>query len=365
MTKSVVLVESLGLGEVVLDSKARTIDGVTLIKSGMSLNRRYYSPELLQSSVPMFEGCRSFADHMTSSERWERSERSIRDITGWYSGVRWQEGCLKGVRHFAGTESGEDAWALASAVVDGTAPKSLAGLSIAIYAHAEEMDGKDEVGNGDPYLKITEIVEVVSVDDVTTPAAGGKYGESLTAAGSWAQNLSYDEWRDLRPEYLERLQTEMKEVRQTKALKEAQKAQEDLQAQLATATESLKTMASQLAEATKETEQVSELQAKVVGLEASLRLERYVFALTLPKVTAESLRKSLPVDKPEEWDSLVEQKRRELQLQPGTKVSVPLGEGNPVTPRTATGGHPMQTFTRIENPDDFMRWRESVIQGGQ
>lgn len=61
----------------------------TLLQSGVSKNRNFWSADLLRSSFRMFEGAKAFADHPTRREAADRPERSVRDLIGWYEGVKF------------------------------------------------------------------------------------------------------------------------------------------------------------------------------------------------------------------------------------------------------------------------------------
>lgn len=62
---------------------------VLLIQAGTSANRVHYPEDVLRRSAPLFEGTRAYADHPTRDEARTRPERSVRDIVGWYSDVRY------------------------------------------------------------------------------------------------------------------------------------------------------------------------------------------------------------------------------------------------------------------------------------
>src|SRR5258708_4388977 len=61
---------------------------VVLIKPGWSANSRYYSRDMLARAVPAFEGAKAFADHPGNAEQKDRPERSVKDITGYYTNVK-------------------------------------------------------------------------------------------------------------------------------------------------------------------------------------------------------------------------------------------------------------------------------------
>jgi len=73
-------------------SEEKGIYEITLIKEGLTSDkRRYYPRSVLESSVSLFEGTQAYADHPTKSEMKDRPERSIRDLIGVYDSVRLDE----------------------------------------------------------------------------------------------------------------------------------------------------------------------------------------------------------------------------------------------------------------------------------
>jgi hypothetical protein len=140
---------------------------VLLIKAGTSGNRRHYPAKMLEASVPLFEGVKAYADHPSREEVRSRPERSIRDVVGWFEGVRW-DAAEQGIRGtFRVLESAD--WlrtALKSAWDQGK--KDLLGFSI----NAMGTVGKARHADGSDLIEAIE--RVVSTDVVTTPGAGGR-----------------------------------------------------------------------------------------------------------------------------------------------------------------------------------------------
>ena len=139
---------------------------VLLIKAGTSGNRRHYPATMLEASVSLFEGVKAYADHPTRDEQKSRPERSIRDVVGWFEGVRW-DAAEQGIRGtFKILESAD--WlrsALKSAWDQGK--KDLLGFSI-------NASGRLGSKRADGSVLIEAIERVVSTDVVTTPGAGGR-----------------------------------------------------------------------------------------------------------------------------------------------------------------------------------------------
>lgn len=167
---TVTLTEAVDLSEASVDPTGHVLENVVLIREGESQNGRYYSGAVLRKAIPVFNGVRAFADHPSKQGAKNRPERSVREITGWYSNVRFEAGAIRADRQFTFNEAGKDVWALAQDIAEGRAPASLAGLSINATGHAT----KGEI-NGKQLLIVEAITGAFSVDDVTTPAAGGAY----------------------------------------------------------------------------------------------------------------------------------------------------------------------------------------------
>lgn len=244
VARALVFAEALDLSEATADADARTIRDVVLIKAGMSANRRYYPEKVLREAQTVFEGAKAYADHPSKAGEKNLPERSVRDLTGWYEHVRYENGALRADRVFSRTQAGQDVWALAEDIVSGRAPKTLAGLSI----RASGVGAKKDYEDGEA-LEVEAITAAISVDDVTTPAAGGMYlaasaGDDLTAG--LMEALSFDEWREARPEFVEQLKKEWQVVRQTDALKAAQAESEARRVALESAEQALNEAQAQL-----------------------------------------------------------------------------------------------------------------------
>lgn len=140
---------------------------VLLIKAGTSGNHRHYPAAMLEAATPLFEGVKAYADHPTREEQRSRPERSVRDVVGWFEGVRW-DSAEQGIRGtFRILESAD--WlrvALKSAWDQGK--KDLLGFSI----NALGTVGKKPAADGAQLIEAID--KVVSTDVVTTPGAGGR-----------------------------------------------------------------------------------------------------------------------------------------------------------------------------------------------
>lgn len=305
--KTTVLIEQLDLLEATLDRENRTVRQ-RLIKAGMSLNKRDYSESVLQKSAPLFEGIKTYANHPSLEERKSRPERSTRDITGWISDVVYENGVIYGTRHFTRTQAGNDSWALVEDIVSGKAPSSLLGASINAV-------GKSRIDNrnGSNVVIVESIDAVNSVDDVTTPAAGGGF-ELMASAGDdvtamLLKNLSYEEWFESRPEFVKRVHGELKTVRQDDAVKAAKAEANQL-------TEAL-TEAQTLIQTLKDERDAALVEAQ--GKARELAVVKMLGKVTLPKSYKDSLYEDLLKLPEAEWQVKIDKelaKAKAANVQP-------------------------------------------------
>lgn len=223
--KPQIIIEQLDLSEAQIDAEKRTVRQ-RLIASGESKNGRVYEADVLQQAAALFEGRQTFANHPSKDDLRNRPERSVLDLTGWLEGVEYKDGALWATRHFARNPAGESVWSLVQSIVEGHAPPTLLGASINAVGRGRKQDGK---------LFVEAITAVNSVDDVTTPAAGGGFfaeADTATITDELLQAMSFEEWYEARPEFIERIKNELKTARQDKALTEAAALAERVQSEL-------------------------------------------------------------------------------------------------------------------------------------
>jgi len=146
---------------------------VTLIKSGMSRNMRMYATDVLKEAVPLFEGCDTYLDHPTEAQDRERPEREIMDKAGRITGVSESGGSIVG--QWAVVDA-----ALRQRMLDAKRVgwSDWAQLSINAIGLGEDVKESDGVV---PHFRVDKIEEVLSVDVVTTAAAGGKINRLLAS----------------------------------------------------------------------------------------------------------------------------------------------------------------------------------------
>lgn len=138
---------------------------ITVIKPGMSKNKRFYSESLLKNNFGIFKGAKMFADHQTEAEAKAKPENSVNN---WVATLDkpWVE---------------SDGTVMASAtVIDPTfktkldllaSNKQLGEMGISIRAVGESMKG---VVDGQKCDVIESLLSCRSVDFVTFAAAGGR-----------------------------------------------------------------------------------------------------------------------------------------------------------------------------------------------
>jgi hypothetical protein len=334
-----ILRETLDLSESQMDNDARMLRGVVLIRAGTSLNRRKYSEGVLQDATPLFEGVKAYANH---GDPRDRNTRSMRDVTGWYQNVRYTEGKLIADRYFTKNQAGLDAMAIAEDIVSGRAPKSLAGLSINAIGEGQTVKASD----GD-VLEVSRISRAVSVDDVSDAAAGGGYteGETFDLTASLLEALTFDEWFKSRPDYIKRVQNEMKTVRQDDALKAAQ-------ADAEAAREALTEVQTQLTAAQTERE-AAVLEAQTARRE--LAIERLLDKANVPDTWLTSLREQLMKADENNYAAIIEAEETKAKAA-GHRVTV-TGAGAQVQPRLIVEAAPKAPkpidMNRIETPEEL------------
>ena len=348
------LLEALDLTEATLLPDTRVIENVILIKAGMSANRRFYSESVLQSSAPVFEGAKAYANHPAKSEHKERPERSIRDITGWYQNVRFESGALRADRFFTRNQAGNDAWAIAEDVITKRAPASLAGLSINAVGTGVKESFEDGEG-----LRVESITQALSVDDVTTPAAGGGYVLTASAGDDMATaliaSMSFEEWQASKPEFITRLKNEWKTVRLEEATKTALA---DADQKVKAAEADAARMQAELNEAREQVQALSQERdaalAEAQGKERELMIERALWKSRLPQVFVDDLRPRLLQADPSEWGGLIEAESRKMTV--AGKARIPVnGAPTQTAPDRVLSAE--ETFNPLPQPgEDYDAW---------
>lgn len=152
---------------------------IVLIRAGLSLNGTLYPPGVLAAAAPLYEGARCMLNH----PGWEYD---IEKLAGVITDVQWDEEgqALTGALNFLDTPAGQTLRALAQHEArlrqDGALEpdKRLFGFSHVVMASGEYADYE---GTEEQVFKVDRIVEVLSVDAVVFPAAGGEVRAMMEA----------------------------------------------------------------------------------------------------------------------------------------------------------------------------------------
>ena len=337
--------EAVSIAEALLEKDERLLKDVVLVKAGSSANKRYYSPELLKSAAPLFEGAHAFMDHKPLRPNREavrlEGSRSIGELTGTYRNVRFDEaaGAIRADRLFARTRAGEDAFAVAVDVLEGRIPKDSIGLSIS-YMGEQVWDEERNMN------AIRQIHRVESVDDVISPAAGGAYIESAEHTDElleqMGQSLSYEQWAGLNTEHMKRARSEA-----------AQEGTVDIEKRIAELEE----------EKTKLEQQLTEQQSGSDEALKEARIARLLSTCTLPTAWKKDLEKMLQEAKIDELLPIVEREEAKAASVRGnvkerTKVPVKVGDERIAEQTTAQEGSPAELAP--QDNETIREWQQRI-----
>lgn len=342
-----ILTEQLDLTEAQYNASTRTLSGVKLISAGTSLNRRHYSEDVLIKAAPLFEGAKAYDSHVAGS-------RSIGALTGYYKNVRYESGALRADRVFSNTQAGRDVQAVVEDIINGVAPRNLAGLSINAVGNGKTQ----KLPDGGDGLMVESITKVRSVDDVDTPAAGGSYTENRTGddfAAALIEAMTVEEITEARPDLVKRLHKEWSNARDTEAVKAAN-AEAD-QARVALKEAEAK---SQALEAERDAARVEAQEARhALAVEQLLTSPK----VKLPATWREDIRKKLLEVAPDQWSAIIESEQKKAKSADMQRVPV-TGAGQSVAPalteaREETLAAP--DWERVlANPQAFADWQQLV-----
>ena len=198
---TIAFAESASLGK--LDPENRIMP-ITLIKAGVSGNKKEYAAAVLRDAVGIFDNSLVFLDHNIDA-RQQRTKRSAGDVAGVVRRVVFDESSqtLRGEIKFAATDAGRNALALAKDAAAGDLPSDVFGLSINAFGQAKQV--------GDRRV-VTAITKVESVDCVLGPAAGGRFEKLIASLATEdaikfiMADASFEQFIEARPDYVERLQ---------------------------------------------------------------------------------------------------------------------------------------------------------------
>jgi hypothetical protein len=324
------------LTEAVIDRENNVVQ-CTLIKAGWSKNGRYYSPETLERSVPVWEGVKAYANH---PEGGGKPARSILDAFGVYENVRFAGDRVRGDLRLIGRLA-ED---LLPWIEEGTRGNHAMGLSINAVGKARKGEAAGRAG-----LIIEDIVSAHSIDMVDEPAAGGQFERLLMGGDPWTEGvlsaLELEELREARPDIIKALQKEWKTPRDSKALEAARDKSEELESRLQ--------QAQVMVEALQE--QTRTLQSELLVA----RVNRMLDGTSLPDDWKLSLKEEILRTSPDEWQALIERETVKAQSVPHTRPVRVRGAGAP-KPTPAVRTQESVASPLISDDYDFDQWRRDA-----
>lgn len=337
--------EQNDLTEAQADMDARVVRNVILIKAGTSKNRRRYSEAVLANAASVFEAAPAYADHPQKGSQ----SRSVRDLTGQYTNVRYENGALRADRVFARTQAGNDAFGIAQDVIEGRLSPVVAGLSINAIGTGKSVKEAD----GDIF-EVEAITQALSVDDVAAPAASGSYRESvdsdlLTTA---IQAMDYQQWFESSGEHIKRHAKELKTIRQDDALKAAQADAETARTALSEAQASLQ-------------QATSEREAALVERDHARRerdIERLLAKVNVPANWLEDLRGKLMEADATAYPAIIESEQSKAKAagyripvtNAGQQVSAPIMEHKP-----SASPQPLD-MSKFSTPEEFAAYKQGM-----
>lgn len=246
----------------VIEDIAESTITMTIIKPGMSKNKRNYSADMLKRDYKVFEGAKMFLNHATDAEEKARPEGRVQDWAATMKKV-WVEndGTVKGTAAVIDKKLVEKLDAL-------KASNQLADMGVSIRAvgtGSKEKDGSTVVES---------LVKCKSVDFVTFAGAGGQV-EAMESAQDDVDLLSEAQLREVRPDLVSLIESKVKE--EFKAMKTV----EELTTELAEATRKLN-----------EANATNEANAKKLRvLEAQGKIAKAIAESGLPKPSQDRLAK--------------------------------------------------------------------------
>lgn len=202
--------------------------GSILLKEGMGNfgDKYFYSKDALKSAVSVFEGKKAYADHPSQTDDMNRPERSVRDVFGYFTNLKYQEsdgqGELYGELEILPDKPFDWARSLMTAAVkysEKYPDKDFVGLSINASGDAKPVaidqlieSATSEVVKSklikakesgiDQLNVVNQIDDAVSCDLVTEAGAGGRIKELMEGVKSM----------DSKEKEMEKKETDQKEA---------------------------------------------------------------------------------------------------------------------------------------------------------
>lgn len=226
-------------GSLAAQSKSKARFLIKAIQPGWG-SSGYYSKDLLETSAKAFEGVHMYWDHPTSSEAYERPERSLRDLAAVLNNVSYQED----------GQDGPGIYGVADVFEHYVQPLKEMAEYIGVSIRATGIGRPGEV-DGREGTVVEGIDQILSVDFVTKPGAGGKVLKAFREA---AESNSIKD-NDDKALLIEGQVTELIEKRKEEEAMELKEALEEIKSKDKVISEQEKTIESKdaaLQEAVKE-----------------------------------------------------------------------------------------------------------------
>lgn len=214
----------------------------------------YYSEKLLSAIPDLFENAQMFWDHPTQSDTYERPERSLRDLAATLHNVSYQEN---------GTD-GPGIYGVADVFEHFVGPLKEMAPYIGVSIRATGF-GKEGEAEGREGVIVEGIDQILSVDFVTKPGAGGKILQAFREA---AESNPVDDKATI---LLEGEVSMLENSRKEEEAMELKEALEEIKSKD-------KLLSEKEAELNEKDEKLNEAEAKVVEVEKALEESKAAFA---------------------------------------------------------------------------------------
>ena len=357
-TRTSGLRESIDLTEAKLDEGAHTVDNVRLIASGWSKNGRAYPESVLEASAKLWEGVKAYIDHPSKSDQRNRPERSVSDIAGFYESISYKDGNVYARLKLLGTHRDQILPLIKETIKSG---KPLIGLSINAVGKTTKGEHAGRKG-----IVVESITHANSVDIVTTPAAGGGFGDStlMMADDGWTsavlESISIDELKTARPDILAAIVESCKTPRDSKALREAKKSESTHKELVEAANKELRTAQSKLEKALAEVQSIKQL----------WEVDKVIQRTTLPKEWKASLLEDLSQAEPSTWDRILDRELRKARaVKPRQTVVTGAGSLKETARNPAAGKKGVVTVFGQRDPvglnESYSEYKDRTKKGNQ
>ena len=156
----------------IADTPAGEPAKITLIRAGRSKNGNIYSEAALEAAANLYSGIPAMLDHAEGVGSY-----SVRDLAGYITEAVYAEGAITGKLHTLTSESGK---VLAALIEDERRLKAAGTLGNRhLFGFSQVVQAKgSETPSGD--FLVEQVTQVLSVDAVVFPAAGGALLEAIS-----------------------------------------------------------------------------------------------------------------------------------------------------------------------------------------